>query len=101
MTRLDIKHTAFHSLVGLYIIWAVIFAILLGLAATNAFGDNNPEIGGALLVWICLNFFTGAALFIVIRIFRSKPVLTKFIRLSFIVLGTAAIALLALIFLKK
>lgn len=97
MRKIDGKHLAFHVLVALYFIWVAVFGVLIGMAMANAFGPNNPALGSVFMTWILLNFFTGSALFVVIRMFRYSTLLVKFITYSYILMALAGIAAVVVI----
>lgn len=95
MKRFDIKHTAYHILVALYYIWAFVFAVLLAMAISNTVGVGNAGLAGMFPVWILMNLVMGSALYVVMRMFRSKEVINKAVRVSFIALAAAALGIMA------
>jgi hypothetical protein len=95
MKRYDIRHTAFHILVALYFIWAFVFAALLAMAISNTIAPRNYELAGMFPMWILMNLVMGSALFVVIRMFRSREVISKAVRVSFIALAAAALGIMA------
>ncbi|MCW4467424.1 hypothetical protein OGH69_00455 [Flavobacterium sp. MFBS3-15] len=100
MKRFDVKHTVFHILVGLYFIWAFIFAALLAMAISNTVEPRNSELTGMFPVWILMNLVMGSALYVVMRMFRSKDVINKAVRVSFIALAAAALGIMAYMAIK-
>jgi len=97
MKNYDIKHIAYHALVGLYFIWLPIFCILLGMSLNASFKSADLQFDRIFLVWILLNFIMGSALFFVIRLFEYKDMLTKIVTYTYIsmaIVGIAAIALM-------
>jgi hypothetical protein len=91
MKNYDLKHLAFHILVGLYFIWIIVFCILLSLTLSNALSNGNADFTRMLLVWVFLNFIMGISIFMVLRLFRNKSLLGRIIPYSF---GTVAVAAL-------
>lgn len=91
MKNYDLKHIAFHVLVGLYFIWLVVFGVLLGIAINNILVSNNNDIARLLLVWISLNFIMGTSLFVVIQLFRNRTLLGRVILFSYGCMALAAV----------
>ena len=91
MKNYDLKHIAFHVLVGLYFIWLLLFCILLSIAINNVLESKNPDIAGLLLLWISLNFVMGTLLFVVIQLFRNRSLLGRVILYSYGGLTVAAV----------
>lgn len=100
MKRFDIKHTAYHILVALYYIWAFVFAVLMAMAISSTIKPGNARLAGMFPGWILMNLVMGAALFVVIRMFRSKEVVNKAIRISFIALAAGALGIMAFMAIK-
>ncbi|WP_294822441.1 hypothetical protein [uncultured Flavobacterium sp.] len=100
MKRFDSRHIAFHILVALYFIWAFVFAALLAMAMSNAVEPRIAPLSEILPMWILMNLAMGSALFLVIRLFRSKEVIIKTVRLSYIVLASGSIAVMAFMAVK-
>jgi len=92
MKNYDFKHVAYHVLVGLYFIWFTVFSVLLSMALNHTFAHGNPQLSKVYPVWICLNFIMGTSVFIVLRLFRNRKVLSKVINYSFYIVIIAAIA---------
>lgn len=83
MKKIDLKHIAFHVLVGLYFIWLVVFGTLIVITLNNAINNSNPDFIKLLLLWMSLNFIMGILLFIVLRLFRNSTLLGRIINSSF------------------
>jgi len=97
MKKYDGKHFIFHVLVALYFIWVVVFMVLIAMAMANVSGADSPALDRAFMTWILVNFLTGSALFIVIRMFRYGTMLVKIITYSYIFLALGGIAAVAAI----
>jgi len=97
MKNYDLKHIAFHVLVGLYFIWLLLFCILLSIAINNVLESKTPDIAGLLLLWISLNFVMGTLLFVVIQLFRNRSLLGRVILYSYGGLTVAAVITVFLI----
>ncbi|AWH83680.1 hypothetical protein HYN59_00470 [Flavobacterium album] len=100
MKPFDLKHTVFHILVALYFIWAFVFAVLLAMAISNTLNAHNPALNSIFPLWILVNLVTGSALFIVIRLFRSKEIIGKAVRYSYIALAAGAIGIMLFVGIK-
>ncbi|MCO6148459.1 hypothetical protein [Flavobacterium sp. NRK1] len=97
MRKIDSRHLVFHILVALYFIWMVVFAILLGMAVYNTYGNRaNSSLSMLFRDWILTNLVMGSVLFMVIRMFRNRTLLDKIIFYSFCFMGTASIIVLLL-----
>ena len=92
MKNYDVKHIAFHALVGLYFIWLPIFCILLWVSGNAAYTAINPQYSRIFLLWILLNYVMGSALFFVIRLFGYKNTISKIILYSYVAMALAGIA---------
>jgi hypothetical protein len=101
MRKVDRKHIAFHVLVGLYLIWAVVFATLMGLAIANSLGANNGTLTELFTGYIVLNLIMGSALFVVIRLFRNTTLLNRVIFVSYLLLGIASIITVCILKVKE
>lgn len=97
MRKIDGKHLAFHVLVALYFIWVAVFVILISLAIANVSAAGSPLLDKAFMTWILVNFLTGSALYIVIRMFRHNTMMVKIITYSYIFLALAGIGAVAVI----
>ena len=97
MKNYDLRHVAYHVLVGLYFMWLVVFGILLSMALNHTFAEGHTQLSKVYPVWICLNFIMGTSVFIVLRLFRNRTFLSKVINYSFYMVIIAAIATVALI----
>ncbi len=97
MKRFDVKHTAFHILVAIYFIWAIIFAVLLAMAISNTVDPRSAALAGMFPVWILMNLVMGSALFVVIRLFRNDNVVGRAVRVSYIALAAGAMAIMIFI----
>lgn len=97
MKQFDKKHMAFHILVALYFIWAFVFAILLAMAISNAVGAQYPAMARIFPMWIFMNLLMGSALFVVIRLFRTRDVINKAIFFSYIALAAGALGVMLFI----
>lgn len=89
--NIDKKHVAFHVLVAVYFIWALVFSALIGLAVANTYGMENPQMSIILGNWLLANLAMGSLLYIVIKMFRYKTTLLKAITVSYFVLATISI----------
>jgi len=90
MKNYDLKHIAFHVLVGLYFIWLMVFAVLLSMGLGHANSNGSIELSKVYLLWIFLNVFMGTSMFIVLRLFRNKTLLGKIITYSYCIAVIAA-----------
>ena len=90
--KVDRRHIAFHILVAVYFIWAVIFSALIGMTIANFFSKVSAGIVPILETWLLLNFVMGSVLFMVIKLFRQKVVIMKAVRWSYFSLAIAATA---------
>ena len=97
MKKFDGRHFIFHVLVALYFIWVVVFAALISMAMANISGADSPLLDKAIMTWILVNFLTGSALYIVIKLFRYTTMLVRIITYSYIFLALAGIAAVAVI----
>ena len=88
--KIDKKHIAFHVLVAVYFIWALIFCTLIGTAIT-AYSTGKLELANILGNWLLANLAMGSLLYIVIKMFRYKTRLLKGITVSYFVLATLSI----------
>jgi len=91
MRELDVKHVAYHVLVGLYFIWLPVFAILIALTINSTVYMGNMELSKILLLWIFLNLVIGTSLFAVIRLFGRNQKLGKVIVYSYYVMAAASV----------
>ena len=91
MRELDVKHVAYHVLVGLYFIWLPIFAILIALTINSTVYMGNMQLSKILLLWIFLNLVIGTSLFAVIQLFGRQQKLGNIIRYSYFVMAAAAV----------
>ncbi|MXN89917.1 hypothetical protein GR160_01645 [Flavobacterium sp. Sd200] len=92
MKNLDLKHLAFHVLVGLYFIWLAVFGILLYITFDSILANSNENASRLLLMWVSLNFVMGTSIYMVIRLFRNRTVLAKVIFYSYAVVAIIAVA---------
>jgi hypothetical protein len=97
MKNYDLKHIAFHVLVGLYFIWFCVFGVLLTTAGKNVFVSGSPNIANLLLVWISLNFIMGIPLFIVLQLYKNRSLLNRIIQYSFYGIASIAVCIVFLI----
>lgn len=100
MKKIDYKHIAFHTIVAFYFIWFIVFTILNIMALINFFGAMNSMLNDMLMTLILLNFFMGAALFFVFKLFRNKSILDKIIKYSFGIMSALSITTVLVIKLK-
>lgn len=91
--KIDSRHIAFHVLVAIYFIWAIIFSALIGMTIANFFSKVSASIVPMLETWLLLNFVMGSVLFMVIKLFRQKVVIMKAIRWSYFTLAITAIVI--------
>jgi len=92
MKNYDVKHIAYHALVGLYFIWLPIFCVLLWVSGSAAYAATNLQFNRVFLLWILLNYIMGSALFFVIRLFGYKNTINKIVLYSYITMAIAGIA---------
>lgn len=92
MKNYDVKHIAYHVLIGLYFIWLPIFCVLLWASGGAAYGATNPQFNRIFLIWILLNYIMGSALFFVIRLFGYKNIINKVVLYSYVTMALAGIA---------
>ncbi|KGO84891.1 hypothetical protein Q765_19180 [Flavobacterium rivuli WB 3.3-2 = DSM 21788] len=97
MKNYDLKHVAYHILVGLYFMWLVVFGILLSMGLNSAFGGGSLQLLQIYPVWISLNFIMGTSVFVVLRLFRNRTFLSRIINYSYYVVIIAALITLLLI----
>ena len=97
MKTYDIKHIAYHVLVGLYFIWLPVFSILLGMALHTTFIAGNLPLARIFLVWIFLNLIMGSALFIVIRLFSYRSRTGRVVLFTFVAMAAICLATTLLI----
>lgn len=93
MKKVDYRHIAFHVLIALYFIWAVVFTALIAMAVINVYSLASPQIVSAFMLWILFNLIMGTALFVVIRLFRSKKVVGKIVFYSYFLLALASLVI--------
>jgi hypothetical protein len=91
MRELDVKHVAYHILVGLYFIWLAVFTVLIALTINSTFYMGSTALSKMLLLWILLNLVIGTSLFAVIRLFGRRQKLGKVIVYSYYVMAAAAV----------
>lgn len=91
MRDLDVKHLAYHVLVGLYFIWLPLFVILIALTLNSVFYTENTQLHRILLLWILLNLIIGTSLYAVIRLFGRKEKLGRVITYSYFVMAAACV----------
>ena len=96
MKKIDFKHAAFHVLVGVYFLWVAVFTVLISMSISNSISNINPQLGGLFSLWTLFNLFMGTVLFVVIRLFRKKGMLSKIIATSYIFILIAGIVSLFL-----
>jgi hypothetical protein len=92
MKRFDVKHIAYHVLVGVYFVWLFVFAALITMTLVNAMGTANRELSKVLVMWILFNLVMGTVLFIVIRLFKNYGLLSRIILYTYYFMAAAAIA---------
>ncbi len=100
MKKIDYKHIAFHTIVAFYFIWFIVFTILNIIALINFFGAMDSILNDMLITLILLNFFMGAALFFVFKLFRNRSVLNKIIKYSFGIMSALSLTTILVIKLK-
>lgn len=91
MKKLDYRHLTFHILIALYFIWFTVFAILLVSALSNVVQIAGMQLGSIFLQLILFNLIMGTALYIVIKMFREKGLLTKLVHYSYMVLAVGSL----------
>jgi hypothetical protein len=104
MKNYDVRHIAYHVLVGLYFIWVPVFGVLLFLALHNTLAADSValtveslSLSKIFLTWIFLNLLMGSALFAVIQLFQQKNLLNKIIRFSFYAIAVVSVTITLLI----
>ncbi len=101
MRKIDYKHLAFHTLSAIYYIWIAVLCVLIAMALGNVYGGGNPSLSDALMLWIVLNLCTGTALFLVLRQFRARQVVRRFILHTYVFMAVAGLVSIAIILLKN
>jgi len=91
MRNLDVKHLAYHVLVGLYFIWLPIFIILIALTINSVIYVHNIQLNKVLLLWIFLNLVIGTSLFAVMQLFGYHKKLGKVILYSYFAMAAACV----------
>jgi pheromone shutdown protein TraB len=91
MKRIDVKHIAYHVLVGVYFVWLLVFGALIAMALLHALGNGNRELSKILMMWMFFNLVMGTVLFIVIRLFRTNNILSRIILYTYCLMAIAAI----------
>lgn len=97
MRKFDVRHLAFHVLVALYFIWMAVFGVLMVMALANAFNKTQATLSILFTQWIFMNLIMGAALFVVIRMFRNRTLLDKIILGSFVFMAIASVIVVIII----
>lgn len=93
MKKFDYKHAAFHVLIALYFIWALVFMVLIGMAVITVSGTAaSAELVSMLMIWIFFNLIIGTALFLVIRLFRNRSLVNKVVFYVYFVLASLSVA---------
>ena len=88
--HIDKKHIAFHVLVAVYFIWALIFCALLGMAIAS-YTTRQAGVANVLGNWLLANLLMGSLLYLVIKMFRHKSGVLKAITISYFALATLSI----------
>jgi len=91
MKRYDVRHIAFHVLIGIYFVWFFVFAALIAMALMNVLGHGNPALSPVFMLWMFLNLVMGTALFIVIRLFRQETVLNRIVLYTYFLMAAATV----------
>jgi hypothetical protein len=91
MKNLDIKHAAFHVIVGVYFIWLIVYVVLIGMALINIFTPHHPGLGSIFLIWLLTNLVMGTVLLMVIRLFKKSGVLNTAILYSYSLILLASV----------
>lgn len=86
MNKVDSKHIAFHVLAALYFIWLPLFTALVSLLFYNIYNAYDCTVIYALLPTLFTNLIMGALLMFVLRLFKSHPKLTSFVRISYYII---------------
>lgn len=97
MRELDVKHLAYHVLVGLYFIWLPVFIILIGLAINSSVYMGNMQLSKIILLWIFLNLVIGTSLYAVIRLFDWRRRLGRVITYSYYAMAVACITTIMIV----
>lgn len=93
MKKFDYKHAAFHVLIALYFIWALVFMVLISMAVITVSGTAaSAELVSMLMIWIFFNLIIGTALFLVIRLFRNSSLVNKVVFYVYFVLASLSVA---------
>jgi hypothetical protein len=96
MRNFDLKHIAFHALIGLYFIWLCVFSVLLYMSLSELFGRNTPQLSKIYSIWISLNIIMGTSLFLVIRLFRNPGLIGRVVKFTYFFAVLAAIIAICL-----
>ncbi|GGB74666.1 hypothetical protein GCM10007424_13250 [Flavobacterium suaedae] len=91
MSKIDLKHIAFHVLVALYFIWFIVFIILNIITLIGSYKNISIDLNNAMFNLITLNLIMGTALYIVISMFRKHTRLTKTIKYSYLFVVLASV----------
>ena len=92
MKKIDVKHIAYHVLVGVYFVWLLVFAALITMALINVYGEGNSSLNRVFVLWIFFNLVMGTVLFIVIRLFRHQSLLTRIILYTYYFMAAATLS---------
>ena len=91
MKTYDVKHIAYHALIGLYFIWLPTFCLLLWASGSATYTSANSQYNRIFLLWIVLNYVMGSSLFFVIRLFGYKNAINTVILYSYITMALAGL----------
>lgn len=97
MNKLDVRHIAYHVLIGLYFVWLAVFSALIAMALVNFYESHNNDLGRIFMVWILFNLIMGTALYLVIRLFRKKNTLYKMIFYTYFFMVAATVTTVLII----
>lgn len=97
MKKLDVRHIAYHVLVGIYFVWLIVFGTLITMALVNAFSSGNNELGKVFVVWMFFNLIMGTVLYLVIRLFRKENTLYKVIFYTYFLMVAASVTAVLII----
>lgn len=97
MKEIDVKHIAYHVLVGLYFVWLLVFGALITMALINAFGKANYELSRAFVLWMFFNLVMGTVLFIVIRLFRQENKINSIVFYTYYFMAAATVTSILII----
>ena len=97
MKEIDVKHIAYHVLVGLYFVWLFVFGTLIAMALVNALSNGNYELNRVFVVWMFFNLVMGTVLFIVIRLFKQENIINKIVFYTYYLMAAVTVTAVLII----